>query len=365
MAEKGISLRPHLKTAKSIDVARRATEGHSGAITVSTLAEARYFALGGFSDILYAVGMVPDKAAEVASLQNQGTTMTLITDSLACVTGLANKAGQMKCHFRLMIEIDCGGLRGGLDPEAPELITLAQAIAQSPYLTLAGVMTHGGHSYGVRGLEKVRDIAVEERLAVTRAAQRLRAAGIPCPVVSAGSTPTAVAADDFEGLTEMRPGVYMFNDLDQVGIESCQVADLALSVICSVIGHNPRSGRILIDAGALALSKDTGGQRFLRDVGYGRVCDARGRQFDGLFVSEVHQEHGLVASASGRPDFDRFPIGMKLRILPNHACITAAGYGHYWVTNRRGEIEARWDRLNGWWDAPLTGSERVKLSAGS
>lgn len=343
----GIALRPHLKTAKSQAVARLATAGHPGGITVSTLAEARYFLDGGFRDILYAVGMVPAKAAQAAALQRDGATLTLVLDDAGAARALGAAAEGLGSRFRLLVEVDTGGGRAGVAPESAELLQVAQAVQDHPALELAGVMTHAGHSYHCRGVEEIRAVAEQERSGLVRAAERLRAAGLPCPVVSAGSTPTAVHAARFDGLTEMRPGVYVFNDLDQLGIGACGPEDLALTVLASVIGHNRRTGRILIDAGALALSKDVSAQEFFPDIGYGRVCDLGGRPLPGLYVDSAHQEHGLIAAAEGEPPYETLPIGSKLRIQPNHACITAAAYPHYSVVEGEAAVET-WDRVNGW-----------------
>ncbi len=349
MAGHGVRLRPHLKTAKSAEVAKLATAGQFGGITVSTLAEARYFAARGFRDITYAVGIVPAKLGEVAALERNGARLTLIADSAEAVAGAAERAGGLDSVFRLLIEVDTGGLRGGVLPESGELLDLGRAIEAAAGLALEGVLTHAGQSYDCRSVAEIRAVAEAERAGAALAARRLREAGLPCPVVSAGSTPTAVYAESLEGVTELRPGVYVFFDLDQVGIGACVIEDIAVSVLASVIGHNRRAGRVLIDAGALALSKDVSAGAFMSHVGYGLVCPAETtRPIDGLYVAEVHQEHGLIAAAEGAPPYDTLPIGSKVRILPNHACITAAAHGVYHVVDGGPEAIARWERANGW-----------------
>ena len=349
MASHGLCLRPHLKTAKSAEVAKLATAGQFGGITVSTLAEARYFAARGFRDITYAVGIVPAKLDEVAALERNGARLTLIADSAEAVAGAAERAGALDSVFRLLIEVDTGGLRGGVLPESGELLDLGRAIEAAPGLGLEGVLTHAGQSYDCRSVAEVRTVAEAERAGVVTAARRLSEAGLPCPVVSAGSTPTAVHAESLKGVTELRPGVYVFFDLDQVGIGACGLEDIAVSVLASVIGHNRRAGRVLIDAGALALSKDVSAGAFMSRVGYGLVCPAETTvPMDGLYIAEVHQEHGLIAAAEGAPPYDALPIGSKVRILPNHACITAAAHPAYHVVDGGPKVIARWERANGW-----------------
>src|SRR5918993_484504 len=189
----GVMLRPHLKTAKSIEVGRMAVEGHDGRITVSTLAEARYFADGGFKDILYGVGVVPSKLAAVAELRRRGVNLRVVTDNLVVARAIAD-AAKNGDTFSVFIEIDSGGGRAGLPwPELPGLLQIARILHGTPGVELAGVMTHAGHSYHESTPEGIAAVAEQERQAIVSAAEKLRAAGIPCPIVSGGSTPTAIA----------------------------------------------------------------------------------------------------------------------------------------------------------------------------
>lgn len=345
----GVDLRPHLKTAKSVEVARRATAGHSGAITVSTLCEAAAFARAGFTDMVYAVGITPDKLDAVAAIQATGAQLAVVTDSVAVARAIAAHPAGATVPFRVLIEIDSGAGRAGCAPDDPALPAIADALASAPGVELRGVLTHAGHAYHCRTTAEIEAVAEAERRAAVEAARRLREAGHACPVVSVGSTPTAVFARSLEGVTEARPGVYMFYDLFQLGLGCCAADDLALSVLASVIGHRPREGRLLIDAGALALSQDRSTAEQAEDQGYGRVAAlADARPLDGLKVVSVNQEHGIVAAADGPVPFDRLPIGARLRVLPNHACMTAAAHDRYHVVAGDDRIVAVWPRCNGW-----------------
>lgn len=344
----GVALRPHVKTAKSLEVARLATQGHDGRITVSTLAEARYFAAGGFKDIFYAVGIVPSKLPAISALRRQGVNLRVVTDNLPVARAIA-EAGRAGDSFSVFIEIDSGAHRAGLPyPDLSALLEIARTLHAAPNVELAGVMTHGGHSYHQNTVAGIRLAADQERTAVTAAAKMLRDAGLPCPIVSAGSTPTTTHGQSFEGITEMRPGVYVFNDLDQVGIGSCGAGDMALSVMASVIGHYPHRNQLLIDAGALALSKDISAQEFMPKAGYGTIKDS---PLPELAVVACSQEHGFVGADAALP-YDKLPIGSRVRILPNHACITAAAYDRYYVVDsEQGDgrtVVATYDRVNGW-----------------
>jgi D-serine deaminase-like pyridoxal phosphate-dependent protein len=348
MRDAGIALRPHLKTAKSVTIGRMAVEGHDGRITVSTLAEARYFAKGGFTDILYGVGVVPSKLAAVTDLRRQGINLRVVIDNIAVARAIAD-AAKNGDTFSVFIEIDSGGGRAGLPyPELPGLIEIARVLHEAPNVELAGVMTHAGHSYHESTPEGIAAVAEQERRAIVGAAEKLRAASIPCPIVSGGSTPTAMHSHDFSGITEMRPGVYVFNDLDQEFIGSCGAGDLALSVLASVIGHYPHRNQVLIDAGALALSKDISAQEFQPKVGFGTIADAPARD---MAVIACSQEHGFVASDDPIP-YGNLPIGSRVRVWPNHACITAAAYDRYYVVDSdldggKSVVDV-YDRINGW-----------------
>lgn len=348
MRRAGVMLRPHVKTAKSIEIGRMAVAGHDGRITVSTLAEARYFAKGGFTDILYGVGVVPSKLTAISELRRQGVNLRVVTDNLTVARAIADAAREGNT-FSVLIEIDSGAGRAGLPfPELPGLLDIAGVLHQAPGVELAGVMTHAGHSYHESTPDGIAAVAEVERRSIVDAADRLRAAGIPCPIVSAGSTPTAVHSRDFSGITEMRPGVYVFNDLDQEFIGSCGAGDLALSVLASVIGHYPHRNQVLVDAGALALSKDISAQEFKPQVGFGTIVDAPAKD---MAVVACSQEHGFVGADEPIP-FGNLPVGARVRILPNHACITAAAYDRYFVVDSELDggrsVVATYDRINGW-----------------
>ena len=299
----GVRLRPHLKTAKSAAVAAIATHGEFGGITVSTVAEAAYFAARGFPDLTYAVGIAPGKIPSLAAvIRETGAAITLISDDVSLVRAAGEAALASGRTFPVLLELDTGGGRGGVAPDSRDLLPLARTIADSRALRLAGVLTHAGHSYHARGTVEIRRIAEQERAGAVLAAERLRAAGLPCETVSIGSTPTIIHAESLAGITEIRPGVYTFFDLQQAALGVCTEADIVVSVLATVIGHNRRSQRVLIDAGALALSKDASASEFRPAIGYGLVRPVRGGSLpvEDLFVADVHQEHGFIAAPAGR-----------------------------------------------------------------
>lgn len=345
----GVVLRPHMKTAKSIDVARLVFPSGTGPITVSTLAEAEYFAKHGFTDITYAVGLSPQAAARATDLCKAGVDLKLLLDSVeqAQALGAANRDAGVK--LSAFIEIDCDWHRGGLRADDPELLRVAQAM-QEAGVTLAGILLHAGESYALFTPEALVAAAENERAVAVQAAESLRAARHDCPIVSVGSTPTAHFAEDLLGVTEMRAGVYMFFDLVMHGVGACSTDDLAVSVLATVVGNKPDKGWILVDAGWMALSRDRGTSAQRVDQGYGLVGDLSGKLYPDLIVGQASQEHGVLLIRSGSsatpPDL---PVGAKVRILPNHACATASQHEIYNViSGGRQKVEARWPRIRGW-----------------
>lgn len=346
----GAHLRPHVKTHKSVDVWQdvRAGGGTHG-ITVSTLAEAEHFFAHGADDILYAVGIVPGKIARAARLIRAGAQLTMVVDNAAQAKAIAAAAGQEAVVLPLMIEIDVDGHRAGIRPDSADLISLATLITAEPALHLAGVMTHAGGSYGSNSIKARQAAAQNEASGCVQAAMRIRQAGLRCEHVSIGSTPTALASADLTGVTEVRAGVYTFFDLVMAGLGVAEPAQIAISVLATVIGHQAEKGVLITDAGWMALSRDRGTASQAVDQGYGLVCDAFGNPLGDLIVRECNQEHGIIGPRAPhqRLNLADFPIGSQLRILPNHACATAAQHGHY-VVLEQGEIIGQWPRINGW-----------------
>jgi D-serine deaminase-like pyridoxal phosphate-dependent protein len=341
----GVALRPHVKTSKSIDVLRILAGGAELPITVSTLAEARYFFAHGVTDILYAVGIAPVKLPEVAALIRAGCKLRVILDTVEAAEALRAFVDFEAVAIEALIEIDSGGHRAGVGPSDPLLIEIGRTLGNN----LAGVMTHAGASYDCRTREEFEAMAEQERALTVEAAERLRAAGLHCEIVSVGSTPTVHYARSLDGVTEARVGVYAFGDLVQAELGTCTSDDIAIGVLASVIGHNRQHGRVLIDAGFLALSRDRGTADLPVDWGYGAVCDPiSGEIIEGVSVSSTNQEHGIITANAGDMDFERFPVGSRVKILPNHACATAAAYDRYYVTDGGDQIVDVWERVNGW-----------------
>lgn len=344
-----VAFRPHVKTPKAIDVVKRMLTTPQGPITVSTLKEAEYFFSHGITDITYAVGITPNKLEHVARLMQKGCDLKIILDNEEAARTVAAKGRELDVRFKVLIEIDCDGHRSGVKPDAPELVTIGKLLHEGAQLM--GVLTHAGESYNSRAIDAIRAMAEQERSRAVHCADRLRAAGLPCPMVSVGSTPTATYAENLAGVTEVRAGVFVFFDLVMAGIDVCRQDDIALSVLTTVLGHQRDRGWIITDAGWMAMSRDRGTAKQPVDQGYGVVCDLHGKPIDDLIMVDANQEHGVIAHRSKDPaKTPNLPVGTMLRILPNHACATGAQHDRYNVIAQSGDenVEAVWPRFSGW-----------------
>jgi D-serine deaminase-like pyridoxal phosphate-dependent protein len=344
----GVRFRPHVKTSKCIPVARAQLAAGARGITVSTLKEAEQFFADGFTDILYAVGMAPAKLPRALALKRKGCDLKIITDNAQSAAAIAAFGQEQACVFEVLIEIDTDGHRSGIKPEEAVLLDVARALHEGG-MRLGGVLTHAGSSYEYDTPEGLKAIAEQERAGCVVAAERLLAADLPCPEVSVGSTPTALSATSFEGVTEVRAGVYVFLDLVMSNVGVCTREDIALSVLTTVIGHQVEKGWAIVDSGWMAMSRDHGTQKQKRDYGYGQVCSVDGVVLQGYVLTGANQEHGIL-SREGKPETDiahRFPVGTQLRILPNHACATAAQFPEYHTLAEDGGLVV-WNRLHGW-----------------
>ncbi len=341
----GVALRPHIKTHKCAEIGALQLRRGAAGITASTLAEAAAFAdFGCFDDITLAIPLAPDHVAPALDLARE-VTLRLLVDDLATFETL-ERAADFRCQpAHVWLKIDCGLHRAGLDPDSAAAVELAGRMASSESVTFDGLLTHAGHAYGTVGDPQARSrIAAEERDAVVGLAARLRDQGIDVPRISVGSTPTFTTVDHLEGVTEARPGNYSLFDLTQVALGSCTVEEIAVSVLATVVSHPPGSDRAVVDAGALALSKDAGPGG--RDSPWGGVCPdpAAPAIDDSLRLARLTQEHGVILPGPGADLTGRLPVGARVRILPNHACLTVACFDELSVVDGHEVIE-RWPVL--------------------
>ncbi len=343
----GAKLRPHVKTHKCVEAARFQIRGHFGGITVSTLAEARFFARAGFRDITYAVPVAVDRLEEVVEIARSIDALHLVLDHESTFEAVAACARAKGVRLSAFLKVDCGYHRAGVDPENEESVALALRMARSDHLDFRGILTHAGHSYLGRSPDEIRAVAETERKVMADFAGKLAGAGAPPPEISVGSTPTISLGESLAGVTEARPGNYVFYDRFQAAVGSCGIEDAAFTVLATVLSHYPERNEILIDAGGLALSRDEGPTHLDPDCGYGAVFSGDGKShFASLRVRSISQEHGKI-QGTAPIDYPALPVGTKLRIVPNHSCLSAALFESYHVF-RGDAVVDEWKPVRGW-----------------
>uniref|UniRef100_A0A8C9FQ75 D-serine dehydratase n=3 Tax=Pavo cristatus TaxID=9049 RepID=A0A8C9FQ75_PAVCR len=340
----GVHLRPHVKTHKTLEGGLLATGGTRRGIAVSTLAEARFFADGGFDDILLAYPLPTTRLEECAGLAQRLEAFHVLLDRPEALASLRQRPLAHGKRWLVWLKLDCGNGRAGMRPTDPAALELARAIANDApeEVTLVGVYAHCGNTYGCSGADAIQAIARTTTNAVLSFVAALRQAGVPCPHASIGSTPSCShPIPEMSQLTELHPGNYIFYDLQQTQLGSCQPQDVAIRVLTRVIGHYAHRGQLLVDCGWAALSLHGAG------AGQGpQGCAA----IDGhpeLRLVGLTQEHGLLEHADGQMDFGRFPVGSVLALIPYHACATAAMHPVYYV-HEEGQVVALWHPVRGW-----------------
>lgn len=339
-----VDLRPHVKTHKCVEVARIQTKGHSGAVTVSTLAEARAFAENGFERITYALPIDPGKFSEAIEI-SRNCELSLLTDDVDTPALLQAAAKNENVKLNLFMKVDCGYHRCGVEPTNPDAIEIPRRIADASNLNFAGILTHAGHSYHCTTKEEVLAMARHERDLMVEFGNRLRTEVGKVPIVSVGSTPTMTSVDHLDGVNEARPGNYIFFDAFQATLGSCTFDDCALTVLASVVHRDATRRKVIVDAGAIALSKDRGAIDINPKCGYGKVLDLEGNDLR-CVVGEMSQEHGQIY-LDDLETFDRLKVGTRVKVVANHSCLTAAQHTYYNVVEN-GEVVDRWKIHTGW-----------------
>jgi D-serine deaminase-like pyridoxal phosphate-dependent protein len=311
--------------------------GAIGPITVSTLAEGEFFAGRGWRDITYAVPIAPKKLERAAALAARIDRLNILIDSHEALRAI-EETGHT---FDVFLKVDCGYHRAGVDPDDPDSEQLARAMARSESVRFQGLLTHAGHSYNGKSIDDIRHIAGEESAALSRFRALLGFDSMGEIIRSVGSTPTASVVDRFSDCDEVRPGNYVFFDAFQATVGSCSFNDVAVSVLTTVVGSYPERNNAIIDAGALALSKDAGPDHIDPHFGYGIVCDENLRPLP-LKLIALSQEHGKIEG-----NVAHIPVGTRLRIVPNHSCLTAAMYDVYYAVEGT-NIVGEWRPARGW-----------------
>jgi D-serine deaminase-like pyridoxal phosphate-dependent protein len=349
MAEKAqrnqVQLRPHIKTHKCIEIANLQTEYGATGLTISTLGEAAAFINKGFSDITLAYPIIPDKFSALLELA-QRAQITVVTDHPAIATRLEARCIAADIELNVLMKIDCGYHRCGVDLKDPKALKLVNQLADASHLTFGGILTHAGHAYNATSQEEIRIIAETEQQVMLQFSKMLNANGFTPETVSIGSTPTAMLAPEFKsGITEIRPGNYVFFDNMQVLLGSCSLTDCALSVLTSIV--SVQDSHVVVDAGATALSKDAAATHIDANQGYGIVLIPEDG-FEPIVaqITQLSKEHGKIKFPNSNDH--SFAPGNHLRIIPNHSCLTANLFDHYYIIDKN-RVTTTWpihrDRL--------------------
>ena len=349
----GVELRPHLKTAKCAQIAEIAVQGGVRKIVVSTVQEAYFFWRQGFTDITYAAGTTPQRFRDLAPLLHQGAELSLLIDSPAIAQEIVAEASHLGVRPAVLIELDCGMHRGGLMSDHPDFVATARLLSAAPSVTFAGIYTHAGHAYDQTGSDSLRRVAEQERADTVKAAQLLTELGLPCDVRSVGSTPTAMHAAHLEGISELHPGNYLFFDLFQVYLGACQIEDIAISILASVIGHRRDLNQLVLDCGQAALSALQPTGELAARFGCGLVAPIDDAENAWRFkIDRTETEHGMIVGGDHPLPFDALSIGHKLRVAPLSANATAALHTDLMMV-QDGVVVDSWERIRGWYPPPL------------
>ena len=324
----GVALRPHIKTHKCIEIGERQRSLGATGVTVSTLYEANVFADRGFDDITWAFPLILGRIDEVRRLSER-VTLRVVVDSPDAAATL-DSTGKT---FHVLLEVDCGYHRDGVDPMSETAVELARYIHNSPILMFDGILTHSGHAYAARTPQELTAVAAQERDVMVAFAERMRAEGIDVERISVGSTPAISAVDHLEEITEIRPGNYALHDYTQVLLGAATPSQCAVTVLASVVSSQPGADHSVVDAGALALSKDAGRGNAPHPTMGEIYEDYAGTLKPDVRLVSLSQEHGIVNAS--------LAVGSKIRILPNHSCLTVACFDEYHVA-RGEEVVDRW-----------------------
>ncbi len=343
----GVNLRPHIKTHKCIQIAKRQIELGAKGITVSTFYEAQKFAEAGFKDITWAFP-APECYLEDAVRLSEKITLRILLDNLHTFEKVEIKCKELNQNIHVWLEIDCGQHRSGVDPKSKYAEDLLRKLIDSKYLIFDGILTHAGHSYSAANKEEIYKIADDEKSVMLEFTERMRDKGISIPAISIGSTPTMAVAENLYGITEIRPGNYVFYDFSQVLLGSCKTENCTLTVLSSVISHQPGANHFIIDGGALTFSKDAGPRQIGNYSEYGMIFDDYSEKMLNNFlkIQTLTQEHGKVLKLNQEPDKLKYEIGTKLRILENHSCLTAVLFDKYYLVQKN-NVVGEWEILRG------------------
>ncbi|MEO8682306.1 MAG: alanine racemase [Vicinamibacterales bacterium] len=319
---RGIRLRPHTKTHKSPIVARWQIERGAVGICCAKLGEAEVFADSGFADIRLPYPLNPSNADRVIALLDR-TRLSFIVDHPAVARQWSDAMVRAGRTVDVLVKVDVGFHRCGIDPAAPGAVAMITAVASLPGLNFRGLLSHAGHAYHAHSEEELRRIAEAEARTMSTLAAKCRAAGVTIDEVSAGATPPARFSILQDGFTEFRPGNYVYFDRTQVALGAATVEDCALTVLATVVSK-PAKDRIILDSGSKTLTNDAA-RGFAPAPGYGSVID-----HEHLLIERLSEEHATVRVLSDETNLEP---GDRVRIVPNHSCVVSNLVDQAWLVD--------------------------------
>ena len=335
-AARGLRLRPHAKTHKSVELARRQIEAGAVGICCAKLAEAEIFAEAGIDDIRLPYPLNPVNAERLVDLLDR-TRISFIIDHFDVARGWSEAMLRAGRQVDVLVKVDVGFHRCGIDPEARDAEDFVASVAALPGLQLRGLLSHAGHGYSAGSEEQLRQIAESEASILRTLAGAVRERGVDVPEISVGATPTVRYSVDQDGITEIRPGNYVYFDRTQVSLGAAGWDDCALTVLARVVSK-PARDRIILDSGSKTLTNDLA-RGFSAAPGYGvvlqDVCGVQAPDSD-LVVERLSEEHANVRSLSGS---HRLEPGDLVRLVPNHSCVVSNLVDAAWVVEGDGIVE--------------------------
>lgn len=315
---RGVRLRPHVKTHKCVEIAQLQLAHGAVGITASKTDEALVFIEAGVASVTVAYPLLDRRKIRrlLSAAKQHGTDLRVAIDSREGAELLGAVAAELSCNVGVLIEIDVGLRRCGMTEGNPAIIEVAQFVRGAERLRFVGLLSHAGHAYGAADAAQAAAIAADECGILQRVRARLEGAGIQVDEVSVGSTPTVLASETFDGITEIRPGNYVFMDRTPLRLGLIPPEQIALTVLTTVVSRNDTY--LITDAGSKVLTSDLGAHGTAGAGGYGlafHIDEEITATAMPLNVVKLSEEHGFIAHG-GRS----IPLGTKLRIVPNHAC---------------------------------------------
>jgi D-serine deaminase-like pyridoxal phosphate-dependent protein len=342
-SRRGLRLRPHAKTHKSIDLAKRQIAGGAVGICCAKLGEAEVFAEAGIDDIRLPYPLNPVNAERVVDLLDR-TRLSFIVDHMDVARGWSDVMRREGREVEVLVKVDVGFHRCGIDPARDDAADFVARVADFPGLRFRGLLSHAGHAYGATSEAQLRSIAEEEVHVLDDLAGKLRARGMAVEEISVGATPPIRFSVEQTGITEIRPGNYIYFDRTQVTLGAAAWDDCALTVLARVVSK-PADDRIILDSGSKTLTNDLA-RGFSPAPGYGSILRAiSGIQSpdESLLIERLSEEHASVRVVN---ESHALTPGDLVRVVPNHSCVVSNLVESAWLMNgddviERVEISAR------------------------